>query len=60
MNRSDRATWIDPKGTTWRIERIADRWQLSRWLPVTEQWMRVGSYSSKTAAIEAAYGKNQP
>jgi hypothetical protein len=30
---------------------------LSRWLPITEQWMRIVSYPSKTAAIEAAYGE---
>jgi hypothetical protein len=47
-------TWIAADGTAWRIERIADRWQLSRWLPVTEQWLRVASYSSRSAAIDAA------
>jgi hypothetical protein len=54
MSRSDRMTWVDPEGRTWRIERVTDRWQLSRWLPVTETWMRVGSYVSKSAAIDAA------
>jgi hypothetical protein len=49
-----RTTWIAADGTAWRIERIADRWQLSRWLPVTEQWLRVGSHSSRSAAVDAA------
>jgi hypothetical protein len=55
MNRSDRMTWIDPESRTWRIERIAGRWQLSRYLPASETWQRIGSYPSKTAAIQTAY-----
>ena len=38
-----------------RVERITDRWQLSRYWPGTETWQRVGSYPSKDAAIDAAY-----
>jgi hypothetical protein len=48
-------TWIDPEGRAWRIERITGRWQLSRYWPSTETWQRIGSYPSRTAAIEAAY-----
>jgi hypothetical protein len=47
-------TWIDLEGRTWRIERVAGRWQLSRYWPASETWQRIGSYPSKTAAIEAA------
>jgi hypothetical protein len=55
MNRSDRMTWIDPEGRTWRVEHIASRWQLSRYSPATETWQRVGSYPTRTDAIQAAY-----
>ena len=55
MNRSDRMTWIDPEGRTWRVERIAGRWQLSRYTPATETWQRVGSYPTRMQAIQAAY-----
>lgn len=58
MSRSDRMTWIDSENTAWRIELITGRWQLSRWLTSTEEWLRVGSYTSRSAAIEAAYEKN--
>jgi len=50
-----RVTWVDSEGTTWRVERITGRWQLSRYWPVTETWQRVGSYPSKADAIQAAY-----
>ena len=52
-----RMTWVDSSGTTWRIERITDRWSLSRYVPATETWQRVGSYPNRKAAISAAYGK---
>jgi hypothetical protein len=53
MESSQRATWIDPESRTWRVERIAGRWQLSRYWPASETWQRIGSYPSKTAAIQA-------
>jgi hypothetical protein len=55
VNRSDRMTWIDPEGRTWRIELVTGRWQLSRYWPTGEQWQRVGSYPTREAAIQAAY-----
>ena len=58
MNRSDRMTWIDPEGCTWRVELVTDRWQLSRYVPASDNWQRVGSYPSRTAAIQAAYDEN--
>jgi hypothetical protein len=48
-------TWVDAQGTTWRVERITDRWQLSRYVPAMETWQRVGSYPSRADAIQAAY-----
>jgi hypothetical protein len=52
-----RITWyID--GTAWRLEYLTGRWQLSRYVTATETWQRVGSYPSRTAAVEAAYGQN--
>jgi hypothetical protein len=51
-----RTTWLDDRGNTWRVERIADRWQLSRWAPATETWQPIGSYPTRAAAIRAAYG----
>ena len=55
MNRSSRMTWIDPEGRTWRVEQIAGRWQLSRYSPATETWQRIGSYPTRSQAIQAAY-----
>jgi hypothetical protein len=55
-----RTTWIAPDGVAWRIEVIDRRWVLSRWLPITEQWLHVGDFSSRMAAISAAYEKPQP
>jgi hypothetical protein len=56
MNRSDRVTWIDLEGRTWRIERFesAGRWRLSLFEPATNMWRWIDDFSSKTAAIEAA------
>ena len=53
-----RATWVDHAGVYWRIERIADRWQLSRYAPASDTWTRVGSYPNRKAAISAAYGQD--
>ena len=42
----------------------AGRWplavELSRYVPASETWPRVGSYPSRKAAISAAYGETQP
>ena len=57
MNRSDRMTWIDPEGMAWRIELITGRWSLSRYSPTSETWLRVGSFPTREAAIQAAYGQ---
>ncbi len=56
---NSRTTWMDPEGRTWRVERVTDRWQLSRYSPASRTWQRVGSYPSRKAAISAAYGENQ-
>jgi hypothetical protein len=53
----NRMTWLDDRGTTWRVERITDRWQLSRWS--SDRWIRVGSYPNRAAAIRAAYDDSQ-
>ena len=37
-------TWYVER-TAWRIERVTNRWQLSRYVPATETWQRVGSYA---------------
>ena len=50
-----RMTWVDTEGTTWRVERVTNRWQLSRYWPATERWQRIGSYPSRADAIQAAY-----
>jgi hypothetical protein len=50
-------TWVDSSGTTWRVERIAARWSLSRYSPDSDTWTRVGSYPSRSAAVNAAYGE---
>ena len=55
-----RVTWVDQRNRYWRIEVVAGRWQLSLYSPTTETWTRIGSYPSKTAAIEAAYEQNRP
>jgi hypothetical protein len=52
-----RATWVDQQNRYWRVERVAGRWQLSRYVTATEQWQRVGSYPNRKAAISAAYGQ---
>ena len=54
-----RMTWLTPDGTTWRIELLTGRWSLSRYVPASETWQRVGSYPNRKAAISAAYGENQ-
>jgi hypothetical protein len=41
--------------TTWRVERVTNPWQLSRYCPGTETWQRVWSYPSRADAIQAAY-----
>ena len=57
--RARRMTWLDAEGTTWRVEYVTGRWQLSRYSPASQTWQRVGSYPSRKAAISAAYGENQ-
>jgi hypothetical protein len=47
-------TWVDDQNLYWRIERIGGRWQLSLYRPTVESWHRIGSYPSKSAAIDAA------
>jgi len=39
-----RLTWIDAECVAWRLEVIDRRWMLSRWLPITEIWLRVGDF----------------
>jgi hypothetical protein len=50
-----RMTWMDTDGVTWRVERVADRWQLSRFDQLRSDWHRVGSFPNRAAAIAAAY-----
>jgi hypothetical protein len=50
-----RMTWMDTDGVTWRVERVADRWQLSRFDQSREDWHRVGSYPNRASAVRAAY-----
>jgi hypothetical protein len=57
--RTHQETWIDHRGQAWRLERIASRWSLSRWSPVSDSWIRVGSYPSRKAAVQAAYEEPQ-
>ena len=52
-----RMTWYIEQ-TAWRVERFTDRWSLSRYVPATETWQRVGSYPNRKAAISAAYGED--
>ena len=40
-------TWLDTEDTTWRVELVAGRWPLSRYVPASETWPRVGSYPSR-------------
>ena len=49
-----RVTWYVDQ-TAWRVELLAGRWSLSRYVTATETWQRVGSYPNRQAAIEAAY-----
>ena len=55
-----RLTWIDAECVAWRLEVIDRRWMLSRWLPITETWLRVGDFSSRMAGLEAAYEEHRP
>jgi hypothetical protein len=48
------------RALAWRLEVIDRRWMLSRWLPITETWLRVGDFSSRMAGLEAAYEENRP
>ena len=48
-------TWINAAGVAWRLELIDRRWVLPRWLPITEQWLHIGDYPTRTDAISAAY-----
>jgi hypothetical protein len=41
-----------------RIERLAGRWQLSRYSPASETWQRIGSFPTRDGAIQAACEKN--
>jgi hypothetical protein len=49
---------VHPDGTAWRLDYLTGRWQLSRYVPATETWQRVGSYPNRKAAISAAYGRD--
>ena len=55
--RAQRITWYVDQ-TAWRVEYVAGRWSLSRYVTVTETWQRVGSYPNRKAAIGAAYGQD--
>jgi hypothetical protein len=55
-SRANRVTWYVEQ-TAWRVEYVAGRWWLSRYVPSTETWQRVGSYPNRKAAISAAYGQ---
>ena len=55
-----RLTWIDAERVACRLEVIDRRWVLSRWLPITETWLRVGDFSSRMAGLVAAYEENRP
>ena len=41
-------TWVDKANHYWRIERLAGRWQLSRYSPASETWQRIGSFRPVT------------
>lgn len=49
-----RTTWIDKAGRYWRVEPVAERWQLSLYRPTVEAWTRVGAWPSRGEAIQAA------
>jgi hypothetical protein len=51
---TDTFVWVDGGHVQWRVEFVADRWQLAKWSPVLGSWTPVGSYPSRSAAIEAA------
>ena len=52
-------TWVDHQNRYWRIARIAiGTWRLTLYSPPTEMWTWIGDYSSKSAAIDAAYEKD--
>ena len=52
-------TWVDPEGRTWRAERVAVRWQLSRYWPASDTWQRVSSWPTRMDAVQAAYNPDQ-
>ena len=52
-----RMTWYVER-VAWRVEYVAGRWSLSRYVTATETWQRVGSYPNRKAAISAAYGED--
>jgi hypothetical protein len=62
MSTEPRVTWSDKAGQTWRVELVADRWQLSRWIGArtaalpgeTGDWQRVASYPTRQGAIDAS------
>jgi hypothetical protein len=56
VESSGRMTWVDPESRTWRVERVAGRWQLSLYWPSTDTWQRIGSFPSKAEAVQRAYG----
>jgi hypothetical protein len=57
--RARRTTWVDTAGTTWRVEPVAGRWQLSRYMPASETWQRVGSFPNRQAAIRAVHEQGE-
>lgn len=54
-----RVTWVDKANRYWRLEPVADRWQLSRYSPNTETWTPVGSWPSRGEAIQAAADQDE-
>jgi hypothetical protein len=46
-----RTTWIDKAGRYWRVEPVAERWQLSLYRPTVEAWTPVGAWPSRGEAI---------
>jgi hypothetical protein len=52
-------TWVDRENRTWRVESIGSRWQLSLYRPTVDTWQRVGSYPSRTVAVQAAYEQDE-
>jgi hypothetical protein len=57
VSRDDRMTWTE--GRTWRAERVAGRWQLSRYRPASDTWQRVSSWPTRMDAVQAAYKQDQ-